>query len=355
MKINGSNLNEQFLISLKNGLCQKLALDEVKLIYNQTIFESIKEKNEFRIKLNTPTFGIYKFTIKSKQYHIHETKTIKAYSRIFINSLKVSVYNGENKSEVINYTYSTNSKNRLNISLQNGDIVTFVPEIYSYNLEPFLDYSCFSYILLYNHISGSEFIIMKRPFEKQLILNYNAISMNGINFKNYSSTIFEDCEYIYPLESLNFGDIYFSGKEIENYDYHYNEYYVQKEILSHTFRPPMKVPNIIFSLVLSTVPFFFIETYLSKISSLNLNVIKIDDKGLILFKILSIISIVFIFILLLVYWIVLNIFQGLYILGLALGIAIPIIFKFLQNMPFSFEGELKSNFGLEDEKHKKES
>lgn len=103
----------------------------------------------------------------------------------------------------------------------------------------------------------------------------------------------------------------------------------------------MKLPSIITSLFLSIIPFFFLIIFIIKITYLNLKDLNYDRNFLILFKVLSIISMIIILATLFIYWIKLDIFQGLYIFGLTLGITFLINFKLFQRIPFSLNGILE--------------
>ena len=342
MKINGSNPNEKFKISIKNGLCEKLPLDDVKLIYNDFIFIILKEPKEFIIRFNTSAYGAYYFEIQSKNYLINEKQIIKAYSSDMIISVLVSVFNQESPKNRSNYIYSTKTKHFLNFSLKLFEIAVFLPNFSSNNLMEFYDNSCFMYLLLQDQISEAEFIILKRPDEKDLILNLTDISTALITEGMYFASIVKDCEFVHPKSIFHFGYINIIKKEIQKSEYtNHHQHLEKKEILTHTFQLPMKLPSIITSLFLSIIPFFFLIIFIIKITYLNLKDLNYDRNFLILFKVLSIISMIIILATLFIYWIKLDIFQGLYIFGLTLGITFLINFKLFQRIPFSLNGILE--------------
>ena len=192
-----------------------MPLDDVKLIYNDFIFIILKEPKEFIIRFNTSAYGAYYFEIQSKNYLINEKQIIKAYSSDMIISVLVSVFNQESPKNRSNYIYSTKTKHFLNFSLKLFEIAVFLPNFSSNNLMEFYDNSCFMYLLLQDQISEAEFIILKRPDEKDLILNLTDISTALITEGMYFASIVKDCEFVHPKSIFHFGYINIIKKEIQ--------------------------------------------------------------------------------------------------------------------------------------------
>ena len=349
---NSINGEKSFVISVKNGRCKKVPLEDTEVEFNETAFMKITLKDQITFKPAEDNFGEYYFNVNSDFYHIKSSKKIVSFTRVGFMKVTIDVKSLQNNMNDKNYEIIKEKQNTLNLSLVAGDIVTFHYELVNI-IGKLEENECHISLLMHNMNSFKERVIPKRKTDT-LLLDLSDSSNNEFSNGNYSTMLIEDCPFTVQKGVFFLGFISIYRENSKLVDKIYDEYFETKPLLEHTFQPPMVVANEYVCMFCVSIPFIFALIFKHYFGLNILSFIEMKETLAHLYNILFICSLYLISGLLIYYWTMLNLFEMLFYLAIILPACSIITLKFLQNLEFEWPQEKEIQALISNQKGGKE-